>query len=68
MGLLFCIKTAPNPRPEVSHSIVKVWEKSGKANTGGLEIANLRWLKACSALSVHEKEFFFNRVVKGAAI
>ena len=68
MGLPSCIKTAPMPFPEASHSTIKVFVKSGVANTGALHITCLRSSKAFVASGVQENASFFSNVVKGAAI
>ena len=68
MGLPSCIKITPIPFLEASHSIIKVFVKSGVANTGARHIASLRCSKALVASGVHENVSFFNNVVRGAAI
>ena len=68
MGLPSCIKTAPIPFPQASHSIIKVFVKSGVARTGARHIASLRCSKALVASGVHENAYFFNNFVRGAAI
>ena len=68
MGLPSSIKTTPNPFPEASHSIIKVFVKSGVVKAGAWNIASLRCSKALVASGVHENASFFNNVVRGASI
>ena len=68
MGLPSCIKTTPIPFLEASHSTIKVFVKSGVANTSARHIASLSYSKALVASRVHENAYFFNNVVRGAAI
>ena len=68
MGLPSYIKTAPIPFLEASHSIIKVFLKSGVTKTGARNIASLICSKALVASGVHENASFFNNVVRGAAI
>ena len=68
IALPSCINTAPNPTPEASHSTTNSLSKFGRAKTGGLDIADLRFWNANSTSSVHAKESFLKRAVSGAAI
>ena len=68
MVLPSCIKTTPIPFPEASHSTIKVFVKSGIAKIGARNIASLRCSKALAASGIHENAYFFNNVVRGAAI
>ena len=68
MGLPSCIKTAPIPFLEASHSTINVFVKSGVAKTGATHIASLRCSKALVASGVHENASFFNNVVRGSSI
>jgi hypothetical protein len=67
-GCYYCIKTAPIPLPEASHSTTKGKLKFGNIRTGGLVTAAFNFSKAASATSFQAKAFFFNKSVKGAAI
>ena len=68
MGLLSYIQISLKSWSQASHSITNCLVKSGRAVTGGLATADLSCWKANSARSLYEKEFFFRRAVKGAAI
>ena len=68
MGLPSCIKKTPIPFPEASHSIIKVFVKSGIAKTSATSIYSLGCSKDLVASRVHENESFFNNVVRGVII
>ena len=68
IGLSSCIKTTPIPFLEASHSTIKVFVISGVDKAGAWYIASLRCSKAFVASKVHENAYFFNNVVRGAAI
>ena len=68
MGLPPYIKMAPLSFPEASHSTIKIFVKSGVANTGAMHITCLRSSKAFVPYGVQENSSFFSNVVKGAAI
>ena len=68
MGLPSCIKIAPIPFLEASHSTIKVFVKFGVAMTGARHIGSLKCSKVSFALGVHENAYLFNNVVRGAAI
>src|ERR1700733_12706938 len=68
MGLSSCIRTAPIPFPEASHSTIKVFVNPGVGKTSGWHIGCLRCSKAFVASRVHENASFFNNIVRGAAI
>ena len=68
MGLPSCIKTAPIPFPEASHSTIKVFVKSGIAKTSDRHIDSLICSEALVASRVHENASLFNNVIIGAAI
>ncbi|CAF4344334.1 unnamed protein product, partial [Adineta steineri] len=68
MGLPSCIKTTLMPFLEASHSTIKVFVKSGVANTGAMHITCLRSSKAFIASGVQENASFLVRVVRGSAI
>jgi hypothetical protein len=67
-GLPSCIRTAPIPFPEASHSIINVFVKSGVVKTGALHITSLSCSKDLVAYGVHENASFLVSVVKGVAI
>ena len=50
------------------YSIIKVFVKFGVAMTGAWHIASLRCSKALVDSGVQENAYFFNNVVRGAAI
>jgi hypothetical protein len=67
-GLPSCIRITPIPFPEVSHSTIKVFVKSGVVKTGAFHITSLSCSKALVASGVHENASFLVSAVKGAAI
>jgi hypothetical protein len=67
-GLPSCIRTAPIPFPEASHSTIKVFVKSGVVKIGAVHITSLSCSKDLVASGVHENAFFLVSAVKGAAI
>jgi hypothetical protein len=67
-GLPSCIRTAPIPFPEVSHSIIKVFVKSGVVKTEDVHITYLSCSKDLDASGVHENSSFLVSAVKGSAI
>jgi hypothetical protein len=68
MGLPSYIKMTLMPFLEASHSTIKVFVKSGVANTEAMHITYLRSSKAFIASGVQENAYFFSNVVKGVAI
>jgi hypothetical protein len=67
-GLPYCIRTAPIPFPNASHSTVKVFVKSGVVKTGALHITSLSCSKNLVASGVYENASFLVSAVNGAAI
>jgi len=67
IGRPSCINTAPRPDPEASVSTTKVLEKSGKAKTGKVVMANFKVSNALEAASVHTNAPFFSKSVRGRA-
>jgi hypothetical protein len=67
-GLPYCIRTAPIPFLEASHSTIKVFVKSGVVKTGAVHITSLSCSKDLAASGVHENASFLVSVVKGAVI
>ena len=68
MGLYSFIKTTPIPFPEASHSIIKVFAKSGVAKTGVWHIACLICSKGFASSGIHENASLINNVVRGASV
>ena len=67
-GLPSCIRTTPIPFPEASHSIIKVFVKSGVVKTGDLHITSLSCSKYLVSSRVHENASFLVSIIKGVAI
>ena len=67
-GLPSCIRAAPIPILEASHSTIKVFVKSGVVKTGDFHITSLSCSKALVASGVHENASFLVSAVKGVAI
>lgn len=61
------LKIAPTPISDASFSMVKGFEKLGKANTGVVEIAFLRVRKVFSDVGLQWKLSFFSNSVSGLA-
>jgi hypothetical protein len=67
-GLPSCIRIAPIPFPEASHSTINVFVKFGVVKTGTLHITSLSCSKALVASGVHENASFLVSFIKGASI
>jgi hypothetical protein len=67
-GLPSCIKTAPIPWLEASHSSINVFLKLGVAKMGVLHIAYLIFSKDLVSSSVKENASFFNNFIRGVSI
>ena len=63
-----CIKMAPKPFFEASHSNTKVMEKPSTTNIGMLHMAFFKMENAFSTTSLHENAFFLSRDGKGDVI
>ena len=65
MGLPSCIKMAPMPFPNTSHSTIKVFVKSGVVKTIVLHITSFQ--KLGPTYGVQENVSFFNNVIRGGS-
>lgn len=68
IGCPFCDKTTPKPNPEALVSTIEGKDRSSKANTRIMVMANFNCSKATIASLFHLKEFFYRTLVSGATI
>lgn len=68
IGLPCCIKIAPIPVPDASHSIMNCNEKSRRAKIRAYDSFNFKILNASSAALFQPNEFLRSNSVKGRAI
>jgi hypothetical protein len=67
-GLPSCIRIAPIPFLEASHSTIKFFVKSRVVKIGAFHITSLICSKYLVASGVHENASFLVSVIKGAAM
>jgi hypothetical protein len=66
IGCLFCMRTTPNPSPDVSHSNMNGWEKYGKVRTRQVLMTFFILSKVSCASSLHLNAPFLVKSVNGA--